>query len=595
MTRLATRIYEFGSFRIDTVRRLLLRDGEVVQLTPKAFDTLLALVEHTDRVLEKEELLRMVWPDTVVEERNLTVNISTLRKTLGEAATEHRYIVTLPGRGYRFAAPVRELAMHAESPPLPNQPATRARFRSMAVLPFKPLVADSRDESLEMGIADTLITRLSSLRQIIVRPVSAVRRYAGLEQDPIAAGQEQGVDVVLDGSIQKSGERVRVTVRLVSAADGRQLWAEKFEEKFTDIFSVQDAISERVAGALAVELTSEEQERLTMRYTESTDAYRFYLKGRYFASKWTEEGFKKGIEYFNKAIGLDPNYALAYDGLAYCYYNNFYLPFKESMTKGRVLAKRALEVDPGLAEARVSLGLINTWLDYDWPAAEREFRQAIELKPNYAPAHLWYGFYLMARGRSDESIAESRRAIELDPLSDEANTGLGVYLFYARRYEEAKEQLRKTLDLEPNFWFARLYLARVYTAKSEFALAIAELEKTRLIEGASTEVQSALAYVYAVAGRKDKARRIIDALKEQSKRKYVPPYNIAVVYAGLGEKERSFAYLEKEYAEGAYYMNLLKVDPELDSLRSSPQFEAFLRRLNHTPSAGGRTGVMTYH
>lgn len=578
MTRPAAQIYEFGPFRIDKVRRLLLRDGTVVPLTPKAFDTLLALVANSDRVLEKDELLRMVWPDTVVEERNLTVNISTLRKSLGEGATDHRYIVTLPGRGYRFAAAVRQTA--------PSEVSSAGRSlmpappRSIAVLPFKPLVGDSRDEALEMGIADTLITRLSSLREVIVRPISAVRRYAGLEQDPVAAGQEQAVDAVLDGSIQRSRGRVRVTVRLMSTADGRQLWSERFEEKSGDIFSVQDSISERVVAALAVKLSHREQERLTKRYTDSSDAYQFYLKGRYLASKWTQEGFNKGIEYFNKAISHDPNYALAYDGLAYCYYNSFYMPFKESMTTGRALAKRALEIDPELAEARVSLGLINTWLDYDRSGAELEFKRAIDLKPNYAPAHLWYGFHLMALGRADESIAEARRAIELDPLSCEANTGLGVYLFYARRYDEAEEQLRKTLDLEPNFWFARLYLARVHLVNRKFDSAISELEKTSVIEGASTEVLSALGYANALAGNKDRAVGIIDSLKEQSGQSYVPAYNVAVVYAGLGESELSLSYLEREYDDGAYYMNLIKVDPELDSLRSLARFKALLRRLS---------------
>ncbi len=459
--------------------------------------------------------------------------------------------------------------------PLPAMP-----IKSIAVLPLKPLVADSRDESLEMGMADTLITRLSNLRQIIVRPMSAVRRYSGLEQDPVAAGREQGVDAVLDGSIQKSGERVRVTVRLISTADGQQLWADKFEDKFTDIFSVQDSISERVAAALAVKLSGEEKKQLTKRYTENAEAYQLYLKGRYFASKWTPEGFKKGIEYLNLAIAIDPNYALAYDGLAYCYYNSFYIPFKEAMTKGREFAKRALEIEPTLAEAHVSLGLINTWLDYDWPAAEREFKKAIDLKPNYASAHLWYGVYLSYLERSAESIAEIKRAIELDPLSAEANTGLGVVLFYARRYDEANEQIRKTLDLEPNFWFARLHLARVHQKRGELPAAVAELEKTKLIEGASTEVLSALGYAYAMSGKNDQAQKIIIELKNQSKQSYVPPYNIATIYAGLGEKDQAFAYLEKEYSEGAYYMNLLKVDPELDSLRSDPRYSDLLRRMN---------------
>jgi DNA-binding winged helix-turn-helix (wHTH) protein/TolB-like protein/Flp pilus assembly protein TadD len=654
MRKPAAKVYEFGAFRINTVRRLLLRDGEIVVLTPKTFDTLLALVENTDRVLEKDELLRIIWPDTVVEERNLTVNISTLRKALGEAATEHRYIVTVPGRGYRFAAAVREAQDESDDLTMERHPKSvgrierNARFetdparpslilegtarlarqkkaillvvvitavalagglaiyfkranreqreklnqagapipiRSIAVLPFKPLVADSRDESLEMGMADTLITRLSNSRQMIVRSMGAVRRYAGLEQDPVAAAREQGVDAVLDGSLQKSGERVRVTVRLISAANGQQLWDDKFDEKFTDIFSVQDSISERVAGALAVKLTGEEQKQLTKRYTKNTDAYQFYLQGRYYASKYnTPEGIDRGIEYFNKAIAIDPNYALAYDGLAYIYYATDWnqLP-REAGAKGRALAKKALEIDPTLAEAHTSLGVIYAWFDYDWPAAEREFKRAYELNPNYAYAHLWYGFLLTAFGRGDESIAETKRAIELDPLSPEANTSLGIFLFYAHRYDEAIQQLRTTIDLLPDYWFAHLYLARAFEKKGDFSAAIAELERTKIMEGAAPEVLSALGYAYAASGKRVEAQRIIGQLKEKSKRTYVWPYNIAVIYAGLGEKDQAFAYLDKEYAEGNYYLDLLKVDPELDSLRSDPRFADLLRRVGLVP------------
>lgn len=639
MTRRVSQTYEFGAFRLDTVRRLLLREGEIVPLTPKAFDTLLALVENSERVLDKDELLRLIWTDTIVEERNLTVNISTLRKALGEAATEHRYIVTVPGRGYRFAAdvhkvtdPGQETGVDADSisdriqgPPeadrrLPGTTAvapviakrkgyvlsflivvvataialitylfktprqslggTPTPIRSMAVLPFKPLASDSRDESLELGMADTLIMRLSNLRQIVVRPISAVRKYGGLDQDPLAAGREQGVDAVLDGSIQKTGERIRVTVRLMRAADGQQLWADKFEDKFTDIFAVQDSISERVASALSMKLTTEEENQLTKHYTKNAEAYHLYVRGRYFASKWTPEGFDKGVECFTKALALDPNYALAYDGMAYCYYGaNWWAPWRESQEKARAFARKALLLDDSLAEAHTSLGIITTWADYDWLSAEREFQRAFELKPNYAAAHQWYGFLLIPLGRNDESIAEARRAVELDPLSSEANTAFGTYLFYARRYEEAVEQLRATLELDPNYWFARLYLARAYEKTGKLNSAIAELEKTRLIEGVPAEVTSALGYSYALAEKKSEAQRIIVELKEQSKRMYVAPYNFATIYSGLGEKERALEYLEKEVSEGAYYANLLRVDPELDSLRKDPRFEALLRTI----------------
>ena len=468
-----------------------------------------------------------------------------------------------------------------------KSPAQLVESKSIAVLPFKPLLAASRDESLEIGIADTLITKLGSLRQIIVRPVSAVRKYAGLEQDPVAAGLEQRVDAVLDGTIQKSGERIRVTVRLLSAADGQQLWTDKFEDQFTDIFSVEDSISERVAAALAVTLTGADKKQLTKRHTENAEAYQLYLKGRYYAGKYTPEGTKKAIAYFDSAIALDPNYALAYDGLAYCYYaSDWFGPPKKNFAKGRALVEKALEIDPALAEAHVSLGLLVAWLDYDWPGAEREFKRAFELNANYPPAHLWYGYYLMGLGNFDQSIAEIKRAIELDPLSAEANTCLGIALLDGHRYDEALQQLRTTVEAEPDYWLAHLYFARALEKKGELSAAIAELKKTMLIEGAPAEVVSALGYAYAVSGNKAEAEKIILQLKEQSeqsKQFYVPAYGIATIYAGLGDKERAFAYLEKEYANGAFYLNYLKVDPEVDNLRSDPRFADLLRRVRLAP------------
>jgi serine/threonine-protein kinase len=476
-------------------------------------------------------------------------------------------------------------SLFLKPPASPKPTGTPPPIHTLAVLPFKPLVVDSRDEALEMGMADTLITRLSNLRQVVVRPMSAVRRYAGLEQDPVAAGLEQKADAVVDGSIQKAGERVRVTVRLIGAADGQQLWADKFDEKFTDIFSVQDSIAERVATSLAGKLSGEEQKQLTKRYTENREAYQFYLQGRYYATQYNvPEAVHKGIEYFTKAIALDPNYAQAYDGLAYIYYaTNWNQQPKEAGAKGRALVEKALEIDPTLAEAHTSLGIIYLWNDYDWAASERELKRAFELNPNYAYAHLWYGYLLTTLGRFDEGIAETKRAIELDPLSPEANTSLGIYLFYAGRYDEALQQLRTTLQLLPDYWFARLYLGRVYEKKGDFPTAIAELEKTKLMEGAAPEVSSALGYTYAVSGKKDEARRVIAELKEQAKNVYVWHYNIAVIYAGLGEKDEAFAYLDKEYRQGSYYLNYLKIDPELDSLRSDPRFTELLQRLHFAP------------
>jgi TolB-like protein len=333
-----------------------------------------------------------------------------------------------------------------------------AVIRSIAVLPFKPLVADNRDESLEMGIADTLIFRLSSIRGIAVRPISAVRKYTDLNQDPLAAGREQQVDGVLDGSIQRVGDRVRVMARLVSVADGAVLWADKGEEEGAGLFAVQDAIAEKLAGSLAPKLTDEERERLTKRYTNNAEAYRLYLLGRYFLNKRTPEGYQKGVEYFQQAIEKDPAYALAHSGLADCYTSLGswqILPPNESFLKARAAAERALRLDNELAEAHTSLALVKNYTS-DWPEAEAEFKRAIELNPNNEAAHRWYGLHLMGIGRLDEALAETRRALEFEPLSLPYNTQLGRIFYLLRQYDQAVEQYQKTLEIDPNFVIAHL-------------------------------------------------------------------------------------------------------------------------------------------
>jgi serine/threonine-protein kinase len=410
---------------------------------------------------------------------------------------------------------------------------------TLAVLPFINAGADPDVEYLSDGITESLINSLSRVPKLKVMSRSSVFRYKGKETDPQTAGHELAVRAVLTGRVTQRVDNITISTELVNVADNSHIWGEQYQRKLADILEVQDEIAREISQKLRLRLSGEEQRRLTRRYTDNTEAYQFYLKGRYYAIKYTPEGFNRGVEYFNKAIALDPNYALAYDGLAFCYYaTNWWQPYRITMAKGKDFARKALEIDSTLAEAHASLGITHTWLDYDWPAAEREFKRALALNPNYASAHLWYGFYLMVQGHAEESIAEIKRAVELDPLSSETNTSLGIAFFNARRYDEAMQQLRTTLELDPTYWFAHLYLARVYEKKGNMAAAIAELEKTRLMEGAAAEVSAALGYAYAVSGNKDEARKIIAELKEQAKHTYVPAYNLATVYAGLGEKDQ---------------------------------------------------------
>ncbi|MCM3869660.1 MAG: winged helix-turn-helix domain-containing protein [Pyrinomonadaceae bacterium] len=592
MLKQKQQVYEFDNFLLDVSNRQLERDGRPVPLSAKAFDMLVMLIENGGRLVGKYQLFSRVWPDQIVEESNLTVQVSAIRRALGERKENPQYIVTVPGHGYRFAGKVMSLVEEEEEVVIERHSISRvvietveagssAQIKSMAVLPFKPLVADSRDEALELGIADTLITRLGSLRQLVMRPIGAVCRYTRLEQDPVAVGREQRVDAVLDGSIQKLGERIRVNVRLVSVADGQQLWSGKFDEKFTDLFGVQDSISRQVAEAI-VNLTGGEKESLARHYTENFEAYQLYLKGRYFLYKMTEESLKKSVECFDQAIEKDPNYALAYAGLADSYVLASFLSMAspaESYGKAKTAATRALEIDKDLAEAHATLGLILIWYEWDWPAGEAEFKRAIELSPNYAMSHQGYGRALAIVGRFDESLAEMKRAQELDPLSLIIGEETGTTFLFARRYDEALSQIRKILDMDSRFAFAYIDLSIALEQTGKPQEALAELRKALDLESENAFLLSLMGYISARMGEKEKAEGIIEQLKELSVRKYVSLFHIARVYAGLGNSDRAFESLEQNYQARDYNMPYLRVDPTFDSLHSDPRFSHLVRRI----------------
>jgi DNA-binding winged helix-turn-helix (wHTH) protein/TolB-like protein/Flp pilus assembly protein TadD len=638
------RFYEFGLYRIDTEERLLLHNGDSVQLPPKVYDTLLALVMHGGHIVEKEELMKAVWPDTFVEDANLTVNISVLRKVLGEGDSEQRYIETVPRRGYRFVLPVTEgkngsadsLSEHTNARNVINgdrevdatkeesaEPKgvyalPRARrwgppvfaismlvvfgvvayytwmkgaergfkVRSIAVLPFKPLVSDNRDEPLEMGLCDALITRLSSLNQLIVRPTGSVVRYNELGQDPLVAGRELGVDVLLDGYVQRSGDRIRVTAQLLRIADGKHLWSGQFNDDYTGIFAVEDSISEQMLEALRLGLTDDEQRRVTRHYTENAEAYQLYLKGRYFQDKMTTEGLKKSIEYFQQTTELDPKYARAIAGLAESYVLlavHSDLPPRDSSQRAKTAAMRALEIDQTTAEAHTALAHVRFWYDWDWSGAETEFKRAIELSPNYPRAHQGYASYLMVMGRYQEAISEIKRAQGLAPLSLPVNVQVARILYFAREYDEAIEQCRKTLEMDPNFGGAHQFLGRSYKQKGMYEESVTELRKARGLLPKNAEVLSLIGYTNAVSGRIADAQKILQELQQLSKEGYVSPYHLAMVYVGLGEQDKTFDWLEKAFAEREGRMTILKSAPEFDSLRSDPRYIDLVRRIGLTP------------
>ena len=573
-------IYEFDDFRVDPGRRLLLEgDGRPLPLTPKAFDTLIYLVQHSDVVLGKETLMRAIWGETAVEENNLNQCISALRRALGEKRAEHRYIVTVPGRGYRFVAPVTKrkppvIASSAESIP------------SIAVFPFQPLAPNNRDEALEMGMADTLIARLSSIRDVVVRPISSIRKYADLKQDVLAAGRELGVESVLEGSLQRQGKRVRVTVRLLNVSNGASLWAGTFDDEMTDIFALQDAISERVAQALSLELSKEDQSRLVKHYTQSTRAYQLYLKGRYYWWKNSPEEFNKSRDYFHRAVEEDPSYALAYCGL-----NSFYgygaawgiMPPDEGWPKAEWAVTKALELDDQLAEAHLDLAALKMVYYLDWVGTEREAKRAIELSPGFDEIHYAYSFFLLVMRRFREAIAEGKRALACNPFSLRISQHLGYALYCARSYDEAIQQYQKAIELDHNDASVREALGDIYERKGQYQEAVEQWTRAMLLANDAELVATLRAA--NTNGSFDKVVRAVAAKRlerlqcSRESGVYVPTIKFARVHLRAGHPEEALKWLTRACEERNVYSLLIASDPFYDPLRADKRFAKLLRRM----------------
>jgi len=580
MERPQVYIYEFDEFRVDPGRRLLLgRDGRPLPLTPKTFDTLIYLVQHTDVVLGKETLMRAIWADTAVEENNLNQCISVLRRVLGEKRAEHRYIVTVPGRGYRFVARVNK-----RKPPVVASSADP--IASIAVLPFQPLARNNRDESLEMGMADTLITRLSGIRDLVVRPLSSVRKYADSKSDALAAGRELEVESVLEGSLQRQANRVRVTVRLLNVSNGASLWAGTFDEEMTDIFALQDAISEQVAQALSVELSKEDRTRLVKHHTQSTKAYQFYLKGRYYWWKNSPEEYKKSRDYFHRAVEEDPSYALGYCGL-----NSFYgfgaawgiVPPDEGWPKAEWAVTKALELDDQLAEAHLDLAALKMVYYLDWVGTEREAKRAIELSPGFDEIHYMYSFFLVVMCRFREAVTEGKRALVCNPFSLRISQHLAYALYCQRSYDEAIQQYRKALELDPNDASVCEALGNAHERNGEYVKAVEQWTKAMLLSNdkelvptlrAAKTKDAADRAVRAVA-----AKRLDRLLHNRKRGEYVPAIKLAHEHLRAGHQEEALKWLTLACEERNVYSLMIASDPFYDPLRADQRFAKLLRRM----------------
>jgi len=607
-----TEICEFYGYRLDFVRRQLLDPhGAAVPLMPKAVETLMYLVLHPGQTVSKEELLRAVWPNVVVEENNLTQNISALRRAFGEKLGEHRFIVTVPGQGYRFVAPVGSASRAAEPAPVQveGRPSRRRwllvgtaailvaaagivswrlasvgersvppHLQTIAILPFKPVVENPRDEAMEIGMADSLIMELSRSPSLIVRPLSATRRFVALDQDPVDAGRQLAVEAVVDGTLQIGDGRLRASARLLRVADGRQLWAEKFEEQFSNIFQVQDAIVQRVAGALQIQLIPESQ-----RQTENVHAYELYMRGRLHQLRLVMPEVRRGIEYFEQAIAADPSYALAYAGIADAMRSLVLsndVPPAEVAMRAEEAAARAIELAPDLPEANYARGLVALWFDWDWPAAENYLARAVMLAPNNAEAHTFLAHLYSNLGRKQEALTHARRAGELNPISPLIGALEGMYLAHQREYPVAVSRAREAITLDPNFWLAHHLLANALIDAGQYEAALLESAEAKRLSPLQTLSDTFSAIALARLGRTQEARAILQSLAATARQTYVPPSHFAMIETALGNRDKAFAYLDTALAGRDARLALLKIDPLWDDLRSDPRFQAALRRMN---------------
>jgi eukaryotic-like serine/threonine-protein kinase len=459
--------------------------------------------------------------------------------------------------------------------------ADKVPITSIAVLPFENKSADPDTDYLSDGLTESLIYRLSQLPNLKVSPRSSVFRYKGRETDPIKVGGDLGVSAVLSGRITQRGDYLIISAELTDVRYNKLLWGEQYERRMSDLLATQREIAREIVEKLKLKVSGEER-GLAKHYTESNEAYQNYLKGRFYWNKRNAEALKKSTEYFNQAIEHDPNYAMAYAGLADAY---ILLPFvsggspQECYPKAKAAAKKALEIDDTLAEAHASLALTLIVNDWDWAGSSREFRRALELNPNYATAHQWYGtHYLTVVERFDEAIAEGKQAEQLDPLSLVIKTDLGSSYTFARQYDTAIEQLRKTIEMDQSFYVAHWRLGTAYEMKGSFQEAIAEYQKAGKLND-DPQMQALLGHAYAASGKRDEALRTLDQLKEISEKRYVSAYAFAIIYAGLGEKDQALQWLEQAYQNHDWMMARLKIDPLLDNLRSDPRFQNIVRRV----------------
>jgi TolB-like protein/DNA-binding winged helix-turn-helix (wHTH) protein/Tfp pilus assembly protein PilF len=630
VTQVNSIIYEFDNFCVDAGRRLLLNGGdEPIALTPKIFDTLLYLVSHSGQVIEKDELMSSIWPDTIVEENNLNKNISVLRHVLGENPGEHRYIVTVPGRGYKFVASVVESSANGingadvapadgtlpnvgrtEVPSEPRKerwPSKKSAFAaagviaataiavltfgysyfnnqrqidSIAVMPFVNESGNTELDYLSDGMTETLIDSLSQLPKLNVKARSSVFHYKGKETDAATIGRELNVQAILNGHVVQRGNGLTLYLELVDSQTGNRIWGNQYVRKQTDIISLQSEIARDVVRKLSLKLSGADEQKLAKNYTENAEAYQLFLKGRSHWRKLSRPEIEKGIACLQQAIDIDPSYALAHAGISEAYAAlamAVEMPPGEVWPKAKKAAQKAIQIDDDLAEGHRSLGTAIFFFDWNWAEAENQFFRALELDPNSSMAQFGYADFLAKMGRREEALAKIKRAREIEPDSAFLTA---FEAWFLPEPDAALERVKFAIDLEPDFYFAHMIAGGVYRKKKMHPESIAEYRLAKQLSPDQT-LSDAIGLVPTLiqTGKPDEARAILDEMLRLSNSRFVPPYNIALVYNALGEKDQALAWLEKGYQQRDSRMTFLKTGG-WNNLSGDPRFAALMERMH---------------
>ena len=639
------RVLRFGPFEANFTTGELRKHGIRLKLQDQPFQVLKMLLARSGQLVTREEIRQTLWPSgTFVDfDNGLNAAVNRLREALGDSAEHPRFIETLPRRGYRFIGaldgPAQEVQPgKASTPSLPAteglagssdtsggfQSRLRAtpwpksiliasavsllllallfgvkpewrqrllrrevtpqfRIRSIAVLPLDNLSGDPAQEYFAAGMTDELTTALAKISNLRVISRTSAAQYKGTHKRLADVAKELSVDAVVEGAVLRSGDRVRINAQLVHAPTDTHLWADTYERDARDVLELQDEVSQAIARKISLTLSPEDRARLNAGPT-SPEAFDDYLQGRFYWNKWTEDGVRKGIAYFEKAIQANSNYALAYAGLADSYnslgdFGIAVMPPREANARAEAAALKAIALDENLAEAHAALAMARFRCDRNWHDVENEFNKAIQLNPGYATAHHWFSHYLMATGRWEESLSESRRAFELSPVDPETGVHLQWYFYNTHNYDQTIHHGLKTLELDPNFNEIHLYLGLAYEQKAKYRDAIAELQKAAVLSNGRSIALSSLGHAYALSGQKREALKLLQRLEDLSRHQYVSPYDVAIVHVGLGNKDSALSSLEQAYKAGSYWLFTIETDPRLDPIRSDIRFQELVRRV----------------